>query len=1095
MNTKFFTNQDTNTLLNKIEGIFKYKSIYFFDALVGYFYASGYFRIRPYIEKSQNIRILVGIDVDNLIRKANYEGLQFSEDKTKSKESFLKELEKNIQSAKYSKEVENGILQLIEDLVDNKIEIRIHPKKNIHAKIYIFKEEHKHDHGYGVVITGSSNLTGAGLEKNFEFNVELRDNADIDFASETFEELWEESVELDLNEVVELKKKTFLNDTFTPFQIYFKFLMEYFGSSIDYDPNSVSDLPKGYKRLAYQVDAVNDGFNKLKKHNGFFLADVVGLGKTMVATIIAKKYFFYNDFPSYRSNSLIITPPAIESNWRETVELFDLDNVKIVRNGSLAKIKNPEKYDLIIVDEAHKFRNDSSDMYKNLQIISKSPTKRRLPNGEFAPKKIILVTATPLNNRPEDIANQIYLFQDSKNTTLEISNLQSFFAKHIEAYKKITVAIKNGAIDTKELKEKIKKIYDDIRNKVLNQIIVRRTRTDLKEHEQYSKDLEQQGIKFPDVGVPNKILYELDDELDDLYDYTMETLKGEENGFRYNRYKAIGALLPAKRIKYRFATHISELLAKLMKTLLVKRIDSSFFAFKKSIHRFLDANSSMIKMFENNRIYIAPNIDVNDYILDDKIEELELEITKRIDTDPTILICEASDFEDGFYDGLIKDQKILEELVAKWDKIKQDPKLDKFTDMLNNGLFDEKINLNHKLVVFSESKETTEYLFAQLKKVGVKKVLSIDSSNRKEQFNLIRANFDQNIPEKQKQNDYDLILTTEVLAEGVNLHRANVIVNYDTPWNSTRLMQRIGRINRIGTEADKIHVFNFYPTSKVDSDIALKNRAIMKLQAFHSALGEDSQIYSDVEEIETFGLFDKEFEDERDERLNYLMKLRKFKEETPEEFKKIKNMPLRARVGRKNDGVENESTVCFIKNNKRDAFYFAKENGELDELTFVDTAKIFEAYSNEKGFPLHNKHHEQVNSALEDFSDKIDEEKTFIQTAGHTQAPNERKAFSFLDAFANIDIAGKEDKEKIQLAKEAIRKGTFQNLHRDINKLEKSLKNKKMKPIVILEKLIEIIDKHRLHTKQRINNFDRQAEINFNELNPEIIISESFENR
>jgi phosphatidylserine/phosphatidylglycerophosphate/cardiolipin synthase-like enzyme len=206
------------------------------------------------------------------------------------------------------------MLQLIDDIVNKKVLIKVHPKQNIHAKIYIFREKEKHDHGYGAVITGSSNLTDAGLAQNFEFNVELRDNTDIDFAVQTFEQLWEEGVPVDDKYIDKLKTETYLNDSFTPYQVYLKFLIEYFGKSIEFDPNSVTDLPKGFKRLSYQIDAVNDGYSKMMKHNGFFLADVVGLGKTIVATLIAKKYFYSNGFPSYRSRMLIIVPPALKEN-------------------------------------------------------------------------------------------------------------------------------------------------------------------------------------------------------------------------------------------------------------------------------------------------------------------------------------------------------------------------------------------------------------------------------------------------------------------------------------------------------------------------------------------------------------------------------------------------------------------------------------------------------------------------------------------------------------------------------------------------------------------------------------------------------------
>ncbi|MDR1371995.1 MAG: phospholipase D-like domain-containing protein, partial [Dysgonamonadaceae bacterium] len=183
MSSRFFTNEDSKTLLNKIEGIFQYRNIHFFDALVGYFRASGYFRIRPFVEKAEEIRNLIGINIDNLVYEANRRGLLFVEDTAKSIDTFLVDLKKNIQEAEYDKTVEAGILQLIEDLITKKVVIKVHPKQNLHAKIYIFREKEKYEHGYGSVITGSSNLTDNGLERNFEFNVELREDTDIDFAT------------------------------------------------------------------------------------------------------------------------------------------------------------------------------------------------------------------------------------------------------------------------------------------------------------------------------------------------------------------------------------------------------------------------------------------------------------------------------------------------------------------------------------------------------------------------------------------------------------------------------------------------------------------------------------------------------------------------------------------------------------------------------------------------------------------------------------------------------------------------------------------------------------------------------------------------
>src|SRR5208282_4040439 len=303
----------------------------------------------------------------------------------------------------------------------------------------------------------------------------------------------------------EVRDSTYLGTEVTPYELYWKLLVEYFGPSIEYDPNAVTDLPGQFKRLAYQMDAVSSGFRLLEKHNGFFLADVVGLGKTIIATLIAKKFFFYNGFPEHRSYTLIVVPPAIEDSWHETAkDQFRLDNCDIITNGSLHKVKRPEKYDLIIVDEAHKFRNDTAEAFDELQRICKSPTQRILPDGSRASKRVILVSATPLNNRPDDIRNLISLFQDLKDSTLSIANLQHFFARCQKAYQEA-----HRETDPEVARQKVKGIYELIRIKIISEVTVRRTRNDLKEHDDYKQDLANQGVIFPQIEPPRKILYPL----------------------------------------------------------------------------------------------------------------------------------------------------------------------------------------------------------------------------------------------------------------------------------------------------------------------------------------------------------------------------------------------------------------------------------------------------------------------------------------------------------------------------------------------------------------------------------------------------------
>lgn len=1091
MSTKFFTNKEDNTLLNKFKGIFEHTEVNAFDALVGYFRSSGYFRIREFLKDVEKIRILVGIDVDHLISEAARKGLEFNFNTEVTREEFLRDVRNDIEQCDYSKDVEDGIVQFIEDITSGKIEIKAHPDKNIHAKIYIFRPKQWNEHNPGRVITGSSNLSVSGIEKNFEFNVLLPYFDDVVFATTTFDDLWKEAIDILPQSLEELKKTTHISDEFSPFEIYIKLLIEYFGKAIEYDPESITDLPKGYKKLAYQIDAVNDGYSKLLKHSGFVLADVVGLGKTIIATIIAKKFYFAN---GYRTKTLIIYPPAVEKSWRRTIRDFEVPNIDFITNGSLHKIKHPEDYDLIIVDEAHKFRSDESEMFHQLQKLCKTKRKRK-GNDLSDKKKVILVTATPLNNKPEDIRNQLYLFQDSKQSTLEVGNLQHFFRPLIDKYNKL-----KKERDQVKIAQGVKEIYEEIRTKVLEPVIVRRTRTDIRNTPSYLDDIKEQGVSFPEIIPPKQILYQLNDKVSQLYDETLRLVKDTKKGLGYYRYQAIKFMSDEAKKQYKKATNvnasqadrISEQLAVIMKILLVKRIDSSFHAFRMSLGRYYDANRAMLKMIENGKIYIAPKLGVSEFILNDNEAELD-ELLLNSDDPAKIQAFDIEEFSEEFIEGIKNDNEILDGLVAKWEKVNSyDPKYDTLIQKLKGEFFKSEINDNKKLVLFSESKETTEYIVNKLKQDGFKRILSVDSSNSKDLTDTISENFDANQPIAERKDDYDIVITTEVLAEGVNLHRSNVIINYDIPWNSTRLMQRIGRVNRVGTPSDFIHIYNFFPTEQADNEIELNKKAYMKLQAFHSALGEDSQIYSTHEDYDSFGLFEQLPEEEKDERLEYLNYLRKFREEHPEEYQYIKNkIPHRARCGRKNKAVKGQ-TIAYIKDRKRDAYYLMHTDDSIEELTFVEAARLYKAEYTERAIALPEFHYKQINTALNSFI----EDRSLLSLgtkASVKQGPNEKRAIAIIRDLSLQEFASDADKELLLEAKKAIEIGRFQKLPREINKFKKESISKKLKRADEYDEILKIIKAYPLEELKE-ESFEEKPKVRVKTTKnkPQIIISESF---
>jgi len=1090
MSTKFFTNSEENTLIKKFEGVFTYNpNIQYFDALVGYFRASGYFRIRPFLDKVPHIRILVGINIDKMLADAQKEGLEFFKNHEKTKEDFISKIQEDIEKANYDKDTEKGILQFIDDLIEKKIQIKAHPEKKIHAKVYILRPEPFNEHTPATAITGSSNLTDAGLGGgnfyNYEFNVQLTEYPDVKFATEEFEKLWAESLEILPVDIQNIKKETYLNEEITPFELYIKLLTEYFGKNIEYDPDSMGDLPQNFKKLSYQVDAVNEGFNMLLKHNGFLLADVVGLGKTVIAAMVAKKFLMQNG----RDNTkiLIVYPPAVEKNWKNTFKEFQLDKyTKFITNGSLEKILEghqdywtKEDYDLIIVDEAHRFRNYLTGAFQNLQLICKSPRANKGLIGGFQ-KKVILVSATPLNNRPDDIFYQIQMFQDARQSTLPITNLTSFFAPLMEQY----ITLKR--FDELDV-NKLRTIYGKIRKNVIEPITIRRTRTDLENIPEYKIDLEEQGIKFPKVEPPKKVEYLMDEKLNELFHKTVFYLTDEDK-LKYSRYQAIAGLKKQIQDKYyENAETISKSLAFIMKTQLIKRLESSFYAFKKSLGNFQTATDRMIEMFEKNKVFIAPDTNVNKLL--DKgwsEEDIEKEIERLSEENPKNQTFKSSDFKDGFIESLKKDSKLIKELVKGWNAIENDPKMDVFIAQLTNQFLKKKTNVEGKLVIFSESKDTVEYLAKALEDAGRKDVLVISATNRKQMYDTIVTNFDANWSADKQVNEYNIIITTEVLAEGVNLHRSNVIIHYDTPWNSTKLMQRIGRVNRIGTKASAIYNYVFYPSAQGDSQIQLNKTAFMKIQAFHTAFGEDNQVFSTEEILDEVKLFSGIYKEEEDERLKFLYFLRHFKKENRAWFDKIKKLPLKSRAGRNSTEIKKtelqNGTAVFLKTDKKFEFYWVDNKNQPREITPIEAFKIFSADEKEKNAPLIETHHEHVNKALEHFETleyKIAQSQTDPEALGGVA----QRAKKFLSNLVKYPQVTEKQKENIQKTVVLIDIGKYTNLPTDIDRLQK----KKATLNIALAEINKIASQYNVDLSDAQKGKKGKVE------KPVLIISESFE--
>ncbi len=820
----------------------------------------------------------------------------------------------------------------------------------LHAKCYIFKSQDK-----SVGIIGSSNFTKQGLEGNAELNYLETDGAIVTAQPQEgsaskghlcwFDSLWVQAVDWNFEFLEEVLKPAAIgragrealrieHRNITPYELYIKYLQVQFGDIADPSTDAVlkSYLPAGYDALDYQLDAVKQCFFIMKQHGGFILADVVGLGKTVVGLLIVRKFLDEAAAMNRERKVLIVTPPAVKSAWQRTIETFDrgrseriATSVDFITTGSVEKLmsdSDPEtavvredifdefdgalpyaSYGLILVDESHNFRNSDTKKYQDLNHLI-GTIQLRTGRAPY----VGLLSATPQNNSPQDIKNQIYLFQREPNRST-LSNipggrLDSFFAEKQRQFR-----ANRSISNTPAGQAALRRLAQDIREKVLNDLVIRRTRKDIAVH--YSEDSKR--LKFPTVQGPIKLEYRMDAPLCRLFAETMDAILPDEKQVQdpkdhigFYRYSAIMFFKSDEHKKLYEKRNltveaISKRLARIMQILLVKRLESSFSAFKKSLHNLQRYTQNMIEMIQADCVFVCPDIDVNAEFakapdFETACRNIRIQIARKGGNNRQF---KRTDLQDKYLELLLQDKRRIDQLCAQWDRNDFDPKLDAFKEYLQSELFNPRINNpggydTPKLVIFTEALDTLDSLARHIESKGYR-VLKVSAANRDELQEEIKANFDANAAVQR--NDYDVIVTTEVLAEGVNLHRANVILNYDTPWNATRLMQRIGRVNRIGSREEFVHVFNFYPTVQGNEQIQLVETAYAKLQAFHTMFGEDNRVFSEMEQLSAAD-FNKMMEDEESPFGCHIAALKAFQRSFPERYKELMELEFKGLGGK-----------------------------------------------------------------------------------------------------------------------------------------------------------------------------------------------------
>ncbi len=1007
----FFTNKEEQTLLDRFNKILR-NSTQYFDVLVGYFRTSGFYNLYESMEDIERIRILVGINADiktiELIDKAKNEQIKLNLSTKEIRDEFTGEIIKEFEESEDSEEVEKGAIKFIEFIKSGKLEIRAYPYDKIHAKVYIMRKDQKVSEDFGKVITGSSNFSQAGFKDNLEFNVELKDNRDVKYALARFNELWSQSV--DITDVYEdTIPNTWIKEDITPYELYLKFLYEYFKEEINHDKGLMIKkkyIPDGFVEYQYQKEAVIDAKKKLEAYGGVFISDVVGLGKTYICALLAQQL---------EGRKLIVCPPPLVDYWDETFKEFN-QVATVVSLGKLDDVldKDTSKYDYVFIDEAHRFRNENTDNYKKLHEICHS-------------KKIILISATPLNNYPKDIASQLYLFEKRTNSNLSVKNLEKFF-------REINSRIKKYEKGSQEYIDEIKAVSEEIREKILQEIMVRRTRKDIIEN--YPDDVEKQGLKFPELETPRKLIYQFDKNTEEVFNETLSVI----TKLKYARYSPLTYLKnPTKAQKSLMTGQMN--MTGFMRSMLVKRLESSFHAFKNTLKRFIDSYTRFINMYEDGIIWISKK-NIND-LIDAADDEALMDLYEEDKAQKFF----ATDFREEFYDDIYHDMAILQKLNKKWETVKSDPKLSKFLTELT---IDE-ILMSNKLIIFTEAEETAVYLKENLLKIYGDTVIQYSSKSSKALKKKIEENFDPKV--KKPKDDIRILITTDVLAEGVNLHRANVIINYDLPWNPTRVMQRVGRINRVGSKYQNIFVYNFFPTSQGEDAISLEANIIGKIQAFHNTLGDDIQYLSEVEEVNSYGLYkvlnDKEAIEGKEEVksvLPYLSFIRKIRDENPKLFNKIKKLPKKSRTSKVSKYVNNRTTITFFKKGLLRKMYLANDFG-VKEINFFDMVDLIQAEEQEKRQAVEKLFYNYLDKNKSEFySDlnKQNEEEDEIEITGKSAS-----FIKLIKALYREDCFTDEELQYLEKIEEAVKQGAI--VRAKVNEIYKKVQGKS--PIEILNVL------------------------------------------
>lgn len=996
MSNSFITNKE-KFLSDIINGILPKTNAV--DILVGYFYYSGYIQLSEKL-KDKQIRILVGLDIDLHISKRISEVENFRKgfvSRNLVKEEYYTQFIKlfNDSDLLDSADKLEQFKMFYGKILDGTLEIR-KTLEPCHSKMYLFAYNDQMNEGGelpGVLITGSSNLSYQGLKGRLELNARFNDKLEYEEGKKLFNELWDNSVTIASKDNLDewnnkVMKRIWYEQLYSPYLMHIRVLKEYFNIPTSNNILTPHDITEGkYSNLRYQTDAVQMALNALHNHNGAIVADVVGLGKSVIASTIAR---------NLKLRTIIVCPPHLYKQWEGYRDEFGF-TATVFSSGKIEEallhyqeLVKPGEQFLIIIDEAHRFRNEYTQDYALLHNLCFN-------------NKVLLLTATPFNNQPADIYALIKLFQIPTNSTLKtVENLGASFKDLIGKYKKLREEQREGKKTDEEIKTQVSDMAKKIRS-IISPLVVRRSRLDLLDIPEYAEDLKQQHIQLVLPDDPEELEYDLSG-LKALYLSTLERISPSEEGSNVYHFKAARyspALYIHEDLQEKLAKELEDKtgvnfnlligrqanISKFMRHLLVARFESSVAAFQASLGYMIQSSEHMLRWIEKRHkipVFKKGNLpDVSAFYdtSDDGMEEIE-ELFEKYEARGFFEI-DMKYVKDNFVADVESDIRLLKSLREQWfgkdNTIKNDPKLDSFIRIVQEKMKNEP---ERKLIVFSEFADTVNYLGDALAKAGlpVMKYTSADATPANK--DLIRANFDAGMKPALQRNDYQVLIATDAISEGYNLHRAGAIFNYDIPYNPTRVIQRIGRINRVNKKVfDHLYIYNYFPTDVGEAETRTKEISTLKMAMIHAIMGEDTKALTKEEEVKAFfkERYRKEFA--RSEEASWDTPYRKLLNglKGTKDYDAALEMPHRARTARK---AEKPKKGVLMFGRKGDDFVFKIGDAANSPamISAEEAISLFEADRHEEPVELSNNFdtiYQRVKSSLfnSDVKDRNEKEQ------------------------------------------------------------------------------------------------------------------------